>query len=280
MAWSDLVAALGSYGEEQYVAGAASRDAEVADLKSQIAGLKAKYEPPTMPVLEELFTDLAAFSIYNGSGSYSQQGVRLDDNSTVADGVLTVSCRPVTTRTSIDGKTLLAGDYAAGGVMHRAVRGPGTRYTMQLRMDASKGTRAVALLWPYQMGWPEGGELDFVECGADIPDRQSTAITNHWYDPAKVTDKNRQGNAQRVIKFAPHDFTAWTDVEVLWKPDLFVVTIDGVEAARYTDHVPTNQMKLAFQTAVAGGGQSPSFNGIPRTPGNLQVRALRIYDAP
>jgi len=272
-------AALDAYAAEQFNAGAASRDAEVTELLEQIAGLKAKYEPPTPPTLVEDFADLAAFSIYNGAGSFSQQGVRLDDNATVAGGVLTVSCGPVAAKTSIGGHTLNVGDYAAGGVMHRAVRGPGTRYTMQLRMDASQCTRAVALLWPYQTGWPEGGELDFTECGADLADRQSTAITNHWYDPSKVSDKNKSGNAQKVIKFGPRDFTRWTDVEVLWQTGLFAVTVDGTEAARYTEHVPTNQMKLAFQTAVAGGGQAPTFNGTPRTPGCIQVRALRIYDA-
>jgi len=138
-------------------------------------------------------------------------------------------------------------------------------------MDASQGTRAVALLWPYQMGWPEGGELDFTECGADLADRQSTAIANHWADAYGK-------NAQKVIHFA-HDFTTWADVEVIWQTGLFVVTINGAEAARYTEHVPDNQMKLAFQTAVAGGGQAPTFKTAPRTPGCIQVRALRIYDA-
>ena len=271
-------AALDAYAAEQFNLGAASRDAEVTGLAEEVAALKAKYEPPAMPALAEDFADLAAFSVYNGAGAYSQQGVRLDDNAAVAGGILTVSCRPVIAKTAIGGHTLAVGDYAAGGVMHRAIRGPGTRYTMQLRMDASQGTRAVALLWPYQMGWPEGGELDFTECGADLADRHSTAITNHWYDPSKVSDTNKNGNAQKVIHFT-HDFTQWTDVEVLWQPGLFVVTIDGTEAARYTEHVPTNQMKLAFQTAVAGGGQAPTFKGAPRTPGCIQVRALRIYDA-
>jgi len=264
-------AALDAYAAERFNAGAASRDAEVTELLEQIAALKAKYEPEQKPALVEDFADLAAWMTPTGAGNFSKQGARTAANVTADNGVLTVWCRPVKEKTTIAGHVLQAGDYAAGMAQHRAIRGPGTRYTMQLRMDASQGTRAVALLWPYRMGWPEGGELDFVECGADLADRQSTAIANHWADADGK-------NAQKVIHF-DHDFTKWVDVEVLWQPGLFVVTIDGTEAARYTEHVPTNQMKLAFQTAVAGGGQAPTFKGAPRTPGCIQVRALRIYDA-
>ena len=244
-------------------------EAANADLAQQVAALTKQLNPPA---LTEDFADLSNWAVYNGAGAYSQQGVRLAENSSVEGGVLTVSAGPVSARTSIGGKMLAVGDYAAGGVQHRTPRGPGTRYTMDIRMSASVGTRAVALLWPYQASWPEGGELDFEEDGADLADRQSTAITNHW---ANATG----GNAQRVVKFGPHDFTEWTAVEVLWLPGLFVVKFDGAEAVRYTDNVPANQMKLSVQTAIAKGGQSPTFGGAPRTPGNIQVRNLRIYDA-
>ena len=261
----DLLAA----ADALYAEGASSRDAEVAGLKQRITELEAELEPPA--AVTEGFADLSDWSTFDGANKYTSQGARLEANTTLDDGVMTVWCRPVTKSVTVGGHTLTAGDYAAGMAQHRIARGPGTRYTMQLRMDASVGTRAVALLWPYQIGWPEGGELDFVENGADLADRQSTAIANHWADA-------EGDNTQRVVKF-PHDFTAWSDVEVLWKPGLFVVTVDGDEAARFTEHVPDNQMRLSIQTAVAGGGQAPTFKGAPRTPGCIQVRRLRIYDA-
>jgi hypothetical protein len=227
-------------------------------------------DQPQAPILAEGTIDLAGWSHpYQGLGAYSQQGARLKQNVAAANGVLTVFARPVTTTTVVGTKTLAPGDYAAGGIMNRTLINPGSRISLDLRMNASVGTRAVALLWPAKMGWPEGGELDFVENGADLGNRQSTAITNHWADAGGR-------NAQKVVKFNQHDFTAWTHVEVLWRADLIVVTIDGVEAARYTDHIPQGPMRLAIQTAVAGGGQAPTYDGAPRTPGNIQVRDLRI----
>jgi hypothetical protein len=217
--------------------------------------------------------DLAGWTHpYQGLGAYSQQGARLDQNVQVSNGVLTVFARPVTTRTVVGTKTLSPGDYAAGGIMNRTLINPGSRISLDLRMDASVGTRAVALLWPAKLGWPEGGELDFVENGADLGDRQSTAITNHWANA-------NGGNAQKVVTFKPHDFTAWSHVEVLWQSGLFVVTIDGVEAARFTDHIPQGPMHLAIQTAVAGGGQSATYDGASRTPGTIQVRDISIRAA-
>ena len=98
---------------------------------------------------------------YQGLGAYSQQGARLKQNVQVANGVLTVFARPVTTKTVVGSKTLAPGDYAAGGIMNQTDLNPGSRISMDLRMDASVGTRAVALLWPSKAPWPEGGELDF-----------------------------------------------------------------------------------------------------------------------
>jgi hypothetical protein len=228
---------------------------------------------PSTPTLSGGIVDLSGWSNpYQGLGAYSQQGARLKQNVQAANGVLTVFARPVTSTTVVGSKTLAPGDYAAGGIMNRTPINPGSRISLELRMDASVGTRAVALLWPSGMSWPEGGELDFVENGADLGNRQSTAITNHWANASG-------GNAQKVIKFSPHDFTAWTHVEVLWKTNLIVVTIDGVEAARYTDHIPQGPMRLAIQTAIAGGGQSPTYDGARRTPGNIQLRDLHINAA-
>ena len=237
----------------------------------------SKSAPPagqqSTPILANGTVDLSGWSSpYQGLGAYSQQGARLKQNVQMDNGVLSVFARPVTTRTVIGTKTLAPGDYAAGGIMNRTTINPGSRISLDLRMDASVGTRAVALLWPAKLGWPEGGELDFVENGADLGNRQSTAITNHWADASGH-------NAQKVIKFSSHDFTAWSHVEVLWQANLIVVTIDGVEAARYTDHIPQGPMRLAIQTAVAGGGQASTFDGASRTPGSIQLRDLHIFAA-
>lgn len=228
------------------------------------------HEP--QPRLTDTFDDLTGWlNPYHGAGAHEKQGTRLRTNVENNDNTLTIHCRPTTTPTTLGTRTIPTGAWTAGGIMHREILTPGTRITLQLRMNPSTGTRAVALLWPHQLPWPEGGELDFTENGGDIPDRQSTAITNHWAGP--------NGHAQKVIKFGPHDFTQWTHVQVDWT-DTFTITINGQVAATYTDHVPTTPMKLAIQTAVAGGGDSDTFNGQPRTPGWIQIRQLRIYDTP
>jgi len=217
------------------------------------------------------FRSLAGWrSPYHSSGSYSKQGVRLASNTRLADGVLTIHARPTPSRVTVGGVTVPAGGWTAGGIMHNTVIRPGSRLTVELRLNRSVGTRAAALLWPHQTPWPRGGELDFVENGADNPTRQSTAITNHWAGPDGR-------NAQKVIKFGPHDFTQWTNVEVIWTWGRFVVNIAGRRAAVYTEHVPTTPMKFAVQTAIAGGGHGSTFKGVPRTPGLISIRRLRIY---
>lgn len=266
MSLEAVTAAAQAYGEARYQQG-------LIDGKPVPPPEPPPEEKPTTEhtlVLAEDFADLSGWSNpYNGSKAYAIQGARLKENVEVRNGVLTVHCRPVTVKTVIDGKTLNPGDYAAGGIMHKGVLHPRGHMTLDLRMKASKGTRAVALLWP-EGPWPEYGELDFIENGADIPDRQSTAITNHW---AGADGKN----AQKVIKYGPYDFTTWSPVEVEWLPDHFLITVDGVEAARYVDHMPPGPMHLGIQTAVAGGGQDPSFKGTPRTAGHIQVRNVRFY---
>jgi hypothetical protein len=207
---------------------------------------------------------------YNGAGSYSTQGVRLSRNTQVGGGVLTVWARPVTTTTHIDGRTLRPGDYAAGGISHSKELHPGTRVALDVRMKASIGTRAVALLWP-ERAWPAAGELDFIEDGANQPTRQSTWIANHWMSNGK--------RAQKIVKFSPHDFTTWTHVEMVWRSGSIVVLIGGREIAHFTEHIPQGAMHLVVQTAVAQGGQSKYFNGQQRTPGNIEIRNLRITSA-
>jgi hypothetical protein len=207
---------------------------------------------------------------YNGSGAYGVQGVRLGSNTQFADGVLTVWCRPVTKTTTMDGKTLRVGDYAGGGISHSKDLRPGTRIALDVRMKASIGTRAVALLWP-EAAWPAGGEVDFIEDGANQPTRQSTWIANHW--------SSNGTPAQKIIKFSPHNFTAWSRVVMVWKSGSITVSVDGRQAAKFTEHIPHGVMHLVVQTAVAKGGQSKIFDGATRTPGNIQVRNLSIGPA-
>ncbi len=261
----------------QTTADLAQTQAALEQARADLAAQPVPAAPVDKPALvADDFADLSGWlNGYHGTGAYAQQGVRLRGNVEVAEGVLTVHTRPVATETAVGAKVLAAGDYAAGGIMHRTVLEPGCRISMDVRMTASVGTRAVALLWPHAEPWPAGGELDFVENGADLGDRQSTAITNHWAGPDGK-------NAQRVANFGPHDFTDWTPVEVLWlagKAPLFLVTIAGRVAAAFTDNVPTWPMKLAIQTAVAGGGQAAIWNGQDRTPGSISVRSLRIRTA-
>lgn len=253
--------------------------AENADDDATIAGLRAQILALSPPLYVDTFASLAGFGVYNGSGSYGQQGVRLGANSVPSSSGLSVHCRPVTDAVTLGGRTLQPGDYAAGGGMWKQPLSPGCRIEMDVRMSASWGTRAVCLLWPADTAahpWPAGGELDFVENGgvAGQDTRQSTNVTNHYLDPSRP-----QNNGQQIVKFGPHDFTAWSHVVVLWQTDLFVVTVDGVEAARFTTNVPSWPMKLAFQTAVEGGGQSPMFQSRPRSPGRLDVKNLEVYAA-
>lgn len=227
------------------------------------------------PIATDDFTSLRAWGVYHGNGALGIQGARLSQNVELRRGprrsFARVHVRPVTERTVVGGTVLHPGDYAAGGMSHRLAHQSYGRWVMDLRMrDTQRGVRAVALTWP-EGPWPRAGEIDFVENGADLPPSSGhTAIANHYA-------KSDGSNAQEVRHVAG-DFTKWVRVEVVWRVDRLVISFDGLEVFRTTQHVPTGPMFLCVQTAVAGGGQKSQFEGRQRSPGYIDIANLAVYN--
>lgn len=224
-------------------------------------------------IVTDDFTSLAGWFVYHGNGSLSAQGARLRQNVKLKDLKRTfarVYVRPVKKTTTVGGTTLNAGDYAAGGMSQRLGHQTYGRWVMDLRMkDTQAGVRAVALTWPEER-WPEAGEIDFVENGADLPPSSGrTAIANHYADPG--------GRNAQEVKLVDGDFTTWVTVEVDWRPDLLVISFDNVKVFRTTQNVPDGPMFLAVQTAVADGGQGTTWNGAPRSAGHIDIDNLSVY---
>jgi Glycosyl hydrolases family 16 len=220
------------------------------------------------PVLVDGFQDLSGWSVYNGIGSYSTQGPRVRTNVEVRhEGgrqFARVWTRPLQKAVTIGGRTLRAGEMAAGGMSHRLGNRTYGRWTMQMRAGSSTNTRVAVMLWGVG-SWPAAGELDFFESGADQGTRQAMNVTNHWAGP--------DGRNAQSMRTVTADFTRWHDWEIVWSPRLYTVSVDGVEVARYTQHVPSGKMFLAVQTAIAGG--SPARAGT--TSGYVDVANLKIY---
>ncbi len=240
--------------------------AKVAELEALLPTPEAK------PLLVDDFTDLDGWAIYHGDGSYAIQGARLRSNVELVDGTLVLHARPVEQAVTVGGTALAPGDYAGAGMILREPFMPGTAIELDTVVTASSGTRVACLLWPASEKWPEDGEFDVIEFGADIPDRLRTAITNHWGGTG-TTPKER--NRQAVRSYV-HDFTRPCRIRVEWDHE-FRVFVDGVLAATFTDHIPTWPMKLTLQTAVARGGKAATLDGKPRTPGRLEVTQRRVY---
>lgn len=227
-------------------------------------------EPPPTRVID--WSDPAPVWVANGIADLTQFGARTTNNVETTPGLLRVHVRPSGTQRTIGGVTFAPTDYLAGMAQIRQSFKYGT-VKFRARFTAGYGGRLVILTWPdTAAGSPSwgsgGGEIDMIEYnGNEDAARQAYTLALHY------------GNGtQQVTKRVTNDGTVWRDYRLDWGPSLVRFWIDGAVVFTDSTHSPPGPMKLSFQTAVAGGGQSPTWNGSPRVASFLEVGPVSIWE--
>lgn len=182
------------------------------------------------------------WSPYNGAG-HDGQGRRTSDAISVENGNLVI-------RGDSQGNT---GGMAWGT--------PQKYGKWEMRAQFPKGDKQyhpVLLLWPSEVSWPEGGEIDFAETTSASDD---VSFFLHY------GSSNSQKDAKKQI-----DITQWHNYAVEWTPDAIVGYIDGVEWFRSEDPntFPPGPMHATIQLDYFPDGGSPE-------PSEMRVAWMRQY---
>lgn len=182
------------------------------------------------------------WSPYNGEG-HDGQGKRTSDAISVENGNLVI-------RGDSQGNT---GGMAWGT--------PQKYGKWEMRAQFPKGDKQyhpVLLLWPSEVSWPEGGEIDFAETTSASDD---VSFFLHY------GSSNSQKDAKKQI-----DITQWHNYAVEWTPDAIVGYIDGVEWFRSEDPstFPPGPMHATIQLDYFPDGGSPE-------PSEMRVAWMRQY---
>lgn len=115
-------------------------------------------------------------------------------------------------------------------------------YTIRLRMGQTT-PGAYACLWPSTDKWP-GPELDIVEAAYDGAGPPYSTV--HW--------KGEDGSNQYTTYPLPGlDVTGWHTYSLDWRQGLLVLSVDGTERWRCTEHVP-NDASTGGENAAFGVG--------------------------
>ncbi|TAK69128.1 MAG: glycosyl hydrolase family protein [Actinomycetota bacterium] len=165
--------------------------------------------------------------------------------------------------TARKGKLVLRGD-AAGG---RAVTGglclcslnlTYGRWEAKIKVQADRGVKWVALLWPQSGRWPMDGEVDFAE---DFGGSRSGFSAFVHYG----------ANNAQIHRVAPRvNMTKWHRVGVEWTPGQLRFLIDGKVWGTVTGPaVPTKAMHLAIQTEGVARAQA--------NPADLKVDWVKVW---
>lgn len=125
--------------------------------------------------------------------------------------------------------------------------------------------RGVADLWSDLIGWPENGETDFHEIGANDPQRLKSTQSLHF------PDGTPNGGIVPTNYTASSPFTNPHTVGVEWTPGQLVYTCDGEAKVTVTDdRVPSWPMKLHLQSYIS--------KTIPPTFGAFVITGVRVYE--
>ncbi|MFR9803162.1 family 16 glycosylhydrolase [Pseudonocardia sp. RS010] len=191
---------------------------------------------------DEFSGGLDKWGVYDGAG-HGGNGRRTPDAVSTSGGILTI-------RGDSDGDT--------GGLAFHDSRQYG-RYEMRARFPAGDSQyHPVLILWPSDIEWPRGGEIDFAET-----DSASAGVSFFLHYGAD----NNQKSANRKI-----DITQWHNYAVEWTPDGIIGYLDGQQWFSSTDPgtLPPGRMHPTIQLDYFPDGGSPR-------PTEMHVDWLRIY---
>lgn len=118
------------------------------------------------------------------------------------------------------------------------------------------------LLWPTDVDWPAGGEIDLAET-ASSSDTVSFFL-HHGAQNAQLTTAR------------PVDITQWHDYAVEWTPDRVTAYLDGQKWFESTDPatIPPGDMQAAVQLDWFPGADPTTG---PARPTEMQVDHVRLY---
>ncbi|MEU7818625.1 family 16 glycosylhydrolase [Pseudonocardia sp. NPDC049154] len=191
---------------------------------------------------DEFSGGLGKWGLYDGAG-HGGNGRRTPDAVSTSGGVLTI-------RGDSNGNT--------GGMAFNESRQYG-RYEMRAKFPPGDSQyHPVLILWPSDIEWPRGGEVDFAET-----DSASDGV--HFF--LHYGADNNQKSASRKI-----DITQWHNYAVEWTPNGITGYLDGQQWFSSTDPgtLPPGKMHPTIQLDYFPDGGSPR-------PSEMQVDWLRIY---
>jgi Glycosyl hydrolases family 16 len=130
------------------------------------------------------------------------------------------------------------GSWTAGG-FNSFKAGKSIRYgtvEFDARVEEAQGTMGAILMWPANDSWPP--EIDILETPG-----QDVMHTLHWAGAG--------GSDQYAsVRNQTYDETAWHHYKMTWLPNDLKIEVDGVERARWTQHVPDIAMGFGAQGLV------------------------------
>ncbi len=191
---------------------------------------------------DEFDAGLGKWGVYDGAG-HGGNGRRTPDAVSVNGGVLTI-------RGDADGNS--------GGMMFNDAQRFG-RYEMRAKFPAGSAQyHPVLILWPTDIEWPRGGEVDFAETNSAADD---VSFFLH-YGAA-----NNQVSETKAL-----DITQWHNYAVEWTAGGVIGYIDGQEWFRSTDGNtnPPGKMAPTIQLDYFPGDGGPG-------DAQMQVDWMRIY---
>ncbi|NMI01315.1 glycoside hydrolase family 16 protein [Pseudonocardia sp. K10HN5] len=190
------------------------------------------------------FTDglSGKWSAYDGTG-HAGNGRRSPDAVSVRNGMLTIS-----------------GDSngTTGGIAWTDSRKYG-KWEMRAKFPAGDSQyHPVLILWPSEVDWPQGGEIDFAETTS-----ASTDVSFFLHYGAS----NSQKYAKKTL-----DITQWHNYAVEWTPQGITGYIDGEQWFQSTDPgtLPPGPMHATIQLDYFPDGGSPK-------PTQMYVAWMRMY---
>ncbi|MBC3194329.1 glycoside hydrolase family 16 protein [Pseudonocardia sp. C8] len=233
-------------GEEPSGSGPAAAAAPAAGA-AQVAGegIQAALAKGWQAVGGDEFTGSSLgenWTAYDGPG-HDGQGRRTPDAVSVENGNLVI-------RGDSEGNT--------GGIAWGTPRKYG-KWEMRAQFPAGdKQYHPVLLLWPSEVSWPEGGEVDFAETNSAADD---VSFFLHY------GSSNSQEHAKKAV-----DITKWNNYAVEWTPDAIVGYINGEEWFRSEDPntLPPGPMHATVQLDYFPDGGSPQ-------PTEMRVAWMRQY---